>query len=260
MQWVGKAVGAAAGFLLGGGIAGSVIGAALGHQFDQGLASVNLREGLLGASRTQALFFRTSFEVMGHIAKSDGRVTESEIQIARRIMHAMRLGADAVRQAIGFYTSGKDAGYPLEARVAALRDAAGGHPDIARAFVDIQLQAALGGGDMGPDKRQLLWAIAQTIGMGRADFAQLEANVRTRLHGAPTSAAVDMETAFRTLGLGVDASDAEVKTAYRRLMNQHHPDKLVARGLPKSMTEVAEQKTREIRKAYDRIRSERGLK
>jgi DnaJ like chaperone protein len=56
------------------------------------------------------------------------------------------------------------------------------------------------------------------------------------------------------------ASDEEVKTAYRRLMNQHHPDKLVARGLPKSMIGVAEQRTREVRGAYERIRTQRGFK
>jgi DnaJ like chaperone protein len=43
-------------------------------------------------------------------------------------------------------------------------------------------------------------------------------------------------------------------------MNQHHPDKLVARGLPPSMAGVAEQKTREIRAAYEKIKAARGLK
>ena len=62
------------------------------------------------------------------------------------------------------------------------------------------------------------------------------------------------------LGVTVQASNDEVKTAYRRLMNQHHPDKLVARGLPKSMIGVAEQKTHEVRTAYERIRAQRGFK
>ena len=56
------------------------------------------------------------------------------------------------------------------------------------------------------------------------------------------------------------ASNSEVKTAYRRLMNQHHPDKLQAKGLPKEMMKLAQEKTQEIRAAYERIREARGFK
>jgi len=62
------------------------------------------------------------------------------------------------------------------------------------------------------------------------------------------------------LGVASTASDDEIKTAYRRLMSQHHPDKLVARGLPESMKSVAEQKTQEVRAAYEAIKAQRGLK
>ncbi len=62
------------------------------------------------------------------------------------------------------------------------------------------------------------------------------------------------------LGITPQASNDEVKTAYRRLMSQHHPDKLVSRGLPQSMIGVAEQKTHEVRTAYERIKTQRGFK
>ena len=69
-----------------------------------------------------------------------------------------------------------------------------------------------------------------------------------------------IEDAYRVLGVTADATDRDVKTAYRRLMNQHHPDKLRARGMPESRIPVAEEKTREIRAAYDRVRSVRGMR
>ena len=62
------------------------------------------------------------------------------------------------------------------------------------------------------------------------------------------------------LGLSRDATDAEVKKAYRRLMSQHHPDKLVAKGLPEEMMKVASQKTHEIKQAYEIIREARGIR
>ena len=62
------------------------------------------------------------------------------------------------------------------------------------------------------------------------------------------------------LGLRRAASDGEVTKAYRRLMNQNHPDKLHARGLPESMMKLAEEKTHQIRAAYEVLREARGMK
>nr|MBA2492389.1 DnaJ domain-containing protein [Gammaproteobacteria bacterium] len=67
-----------------------------------------------------------------------------------------------------------------------------------------------------------------------------------------------LEDPYATLGTTKDAPDAEIKKAYRRLMNQHHPDKLAARGLPTEMMKVAEENTVRIRAAYDTIREARA--
>ena len=53
-------------------------------------------------------------------------------------------------------------------------------------------------------------------------------------------------------------NEQELKKAYRRQMNQHHPDKLVAKGLPDEMIEIATQKTQDIKAAYEIIKTERG--
>ena len=96
----------------------------------------------------------------------------------------------------------------------------------------------------------------------RVELAQVEALIRAQQYRASgeRSGKVALEDAFGVLGLEPEASNQDVKTAYRRLMNQHHPDKLVARGLPKSMMRVAEEKTQEIRAAYERIKQHRGFK
>ncbi|OQX47943.1 MAG: molecular chaperone DjlA, partial [Candidatus Sedimenticola endophacoides] len=68
-----------------------------------------------------------------------------------------------------------------------------------------------------------------------------------------------LDDAYAILNVSADATDAEVKRAYRRLLSQHHPDKLVAKGLPDEMMKVAAQKTHEIRQAYERVKEARGL-
>lgn len=256
MQWLGKAIGAALGLVVAGPV-GSLLGAVVGHQFDQGLA------GQLGgrARRAQGLFFEVTFEVMGRLAKVDGRVSEEEIRIARRIMHAMRLGPEQVRAAIDGFNRGKAPDYPLNRRVAELYGRIGQRRDLARAFVEIQMQAAVGGGEIGGEKRQLLWEVARELGVSRVDLAQMEALIRSQLGGQrPVGSKASLDAAYRVLGLTPDAGDTDIKTAYRRLMSQHHPDKLVSKGLPESMMALAEQKTREIRAAYDLVKQQRSLK
>jgi DnaJ like chaperone protein len=236
MQWHGKAIGGLVGALLG--PVGSLLGMWIGHRWDR-------------------LFFEVTFEVMGRIAKADGRVSEDEVQVARRIMRRMRLSEASVQSAIEHFTRGKSPKYPLEDRLAALVGQIGTGSDRAREFLQIQLASVLGAGTVGEVKREMLWRVARVLGITRVELDQLEAHVRG---GAARPTAESLAEAYRVLGVDRSASNDEVKTAYRRLMNEHHPDKLVARGLPKSMIDVAGQKTHEVRTAYEQIKTQRGFK
>ena len=69
-----------------------------------------------------------------------------------------------------------------------------------------------------------------------------------------------LDQAYAQLGLNSSASDAEVKKAYRKLVSQYHPDKLVSHGLPEEMMDIAKTRVREINTAYDQIKQTRGFK
>ena len=260
MQWAGKAFGGIVGLLAGGPL-GSLLGLVVGHQFDQGFGDRLSGGRAKGSARTRQLFFETTFGVMGYIAKSDGRVSEDEIRAARRIMHGMALSPEQVTLAIEQFTLGKSPAFRLNEAVDQLARKLGGRRDLIRAFIEIQLQALVASGGFDKAKRDLLWTIARRLGMGRVELAQIEALVRAH----QTSAAAgrdriqDLEQAYRVLGVERTAPERDIKLAYRRLMSQHHPDKLVSRGLPESMKANAEQKTREIRAAYDQIKAQRNF-
>jgi len=261
MSWAGKLVGAVLGSALGGPV-GAVVGTFLGHQFDRGLQDRKARDwGGVGR-----VFFETTFGVMGHVAKADGRVTEAEIQAARGIMGRMRLTPVQVEEAIALFREGKASDWPLEARVRRLGEACGQRHSLRRAFLEIQMEAALSGGGLSAETRGVLWRIARALDLSRVEMAQIEALLRmARGHEGQRSRGLaeqgpSLAEAYRVLGLEPDASDSDAKLAYRRLMNQHHPDKLRARGMPDSMIPVAEEKTREIRAAWEIVRAARGLK
>jgi DnaJ like chaperone protein len=65
---------------------------------------------------------------------------------------------------------------------------------------------------------------------------------------------------YAELEVDANISDPELIKAYRRQMSRHHPDKLVANGLPESMAQMAKEKTQRIQEAYEGIRAARGMR
>ncbi len=263
--WTGKIIGAFLGYILGRTL-GALLGLILGHQFDRGFQSWG-RRGLFGSSarggaRDRTVFFRAAFSVMGHLAKADGRVSEQEIQLARSVMYHMRLSPEQVKEAIQLFTVGKAPGFPLRETLQELRRAAGFDRALITAFMELQVQAAAADGHISSARRQVLWEICQHLGVSRVELAQIEALIFAQRHGprAAQESSSGLRQAYQVLGVAPEASDKAVKLAYRRLMNQHHPDKLIARGLPEEMMQDSKEKIREIRAAYDAVKASRRLK
>lgn len=277
MRWTGKAVGALLGFATGLGPVGAIIGLVIGHAYDEKMSQEDERPSA-DLATVRAVFFRTAFEVMGYIAKSDGRVSEQEIAAARQVFRQFQLDEAQTREAIECFNVGKAPGFDLDLAIAQLTNACGGRHDLLRVFLEVQMRAALLGSGMQGRPRVLLGRIARLLGISGLEFAHLEALLRLQGYGSaqaharagarpgtgagrPPPPRVDpLREAYEVLEVRPDAADADVKRAYRRLMSQNHPDKLVSRGLPESMLEMAKQKTQTIQAAYERIREARGIR
>jgi DnaJ like chaperone protein len=251
MQWLGKLIGGAIGVALG--PLGAALGAAIGHQYD-------LNEERRRARPAGEQFFISTFRVMGHVAKADGRVTEREIAAARSMMQSLRLDEAQVQAAIALFSTGKQPGFSLEEEMTALRASCHSEPQILCNFVEIQLRFALVGSDMTGGARRRVVQAASLLGIAPQLFARMEDALRGggRVadggdHAARTAAA------YRTLEVDASISNEELTRAYRRMMSRHHPDKLKANGLPDSMLEHAKQRTQAIREAYELLRAQRGM-
>ncbi|MFD2231900.1 co-chaperone DjlA [Alkalimarinus sediminis] len=268
MSWWGKVIGGAFGFMLGGPL-GGLLGATLGHGFDKGLNGIDLLSSdqtWQGGSqeRVQAAFFTATFSVMGHLAKADGRVTEDEIELARQTMNSMQLDEAQRRTAIELFNSGKQDDFPLVEVLEQLKRECHRRVNLIQMFLEIQIATALADGDLHPAEQQVLMLVADHLGVSRGQFERLLAMVvaqqRFSRRGGGREAPVAKESiseAYQLLGVTSDSTDAEVKKAYRRLMSQHHPDKLVSKGLPEEMMKIATEKTREIKAAYEVIKASR---
>lgn len=269
MSWWGKVLGGAFGSVLGGPL-GGLLGAAVGHGFDRGLDGLRQAAGdPAERERVQMAFFTTTFAVMGHLAKTDGRVTPDEIGFAEAVMAHMALGPAQRQAAIKLFREGKAPDFGLDAALAQFRSVARGRTSVLRMFLEIQVQAAYADGGMAPAERRLLAHICQRLGFSPWELDHIDALVRAtkRFSGggpkqpsAPRHAPDRLSEAYAVLGVARAAGDAEIKRAFRKLMNQHHPDKLVAKGVPEEMVRLATEKTREIKDAYDVVRESRGMR
>jgi DnaJ like chaperone protein len=267
MKWTGKVFGGVFGLMLGGPF-GAALGAVAGHVFDEKSDTDGAAPARDGPGLTQAdvaeRFFRATFEVMGHVAKADGRVSEREIDAARTVMSDFRLTRPQVDAAIAHFSRGKGQPFDLSRAIFELRRACADRPDLLRIFLEIQLRASLAGSDLAGPARPLLTRIAGMLGVSGLEFAHLEAVLRLRqgsargFNGAQSAARLD--DAYEVLEITATAADEDVVKAYRRQLSRHHPDKLKANGLPESMLEHAKQRTQQIIEAYEAIRNARGMR
>jgi DnaJ like chaperone protein len=256
MSWWGKLLGGTFGFMLGGPL-GALMGAALGHNFDKGLKMSDEAGGFQRGDqqRVQTAFFTASFSVMGAVCKADGRVSADEIAIARQVMGQMQLSPEQKKAAMALFNQGKKDDFPLVDVIQQLKREIGFRPNLQRMFIEIQLYAAYADGLMHKDELRLLRQVCEILRFPQREFQQIDAAIRAQFHhqssghgGKP--AGISLKDAYAILNISKSATDAEVKRAYRRLLSQHHPDKLVSKGLPEEMMKIATDRThRPMRKS-----------
>ncbi len=282
MSWFGKVVGGLLGFAAGGPI-GALLGTTLGHGVDRGVERLAEDYGLPFGDRRriESAFFTATFSVMGHIAKADGRVSEREIALAETVMSRLQLSGERRSAAIALFREGKATDFDLTAVVARFRRECMGRRLLIQIFLEVQIQAAYADGEPSGAKRRLLEHIRAELGVSPVLFRQLENLVRMqqRFAGARAgggqqqgagrswggggtdrrvpSTGPTLKDAYALLGVKPKDPDDVIKRAYRKLLSQHHPDKLVSKGLPEDMIRLASQKTHEIRQAYEMIQASR---
>lgn len=259
MSWWGKLAGGAFGFMMGGPL-GALLGAALGNYFDSGLDQLS-RGGTLGigvTERVQSAFFTTTFSIMGYVAKSDGQVTRDEISMVENVMRQMRLSPQQRKVAINLFDEGKKPGFPVHEVLAQFKRECQRRQTLLQMFLEIIVATAFADGSLHTKEQKILEELAADLGFSHAQFQQLLSRLTGQSHFQEQAPVADrLAAAYELLGIDAGANDAEVKKAYRRQMNQHHPDKLVAKGLPEEMMQIAKQKTQDIKSAYELIQTHR---
>lgn len=270
----GKILGSIFGFLLGGPV-GAIFGICVGNLFDRGLAEHFSRPSWYyhqeKRREVQQLFFCTTFAVMGHIAKAAGHVSKENLLTAMHFMDQLQLNRAQKKIAKQQFNLGKAKTFNLTQALQSLMISCGDNPDLIRLFVDIQYQAVSQDVFIAP-KIQVLNEVLQQLGFAplqrqyqfyqdfsskahRAGFSDTNQQQRQQSY---TSSASTLEQAYAILEVTPQMNQRDIKKAYRKLISRHHPDKLIAQGLPEEMIRLANNKTQVITKAYEQICKSKG--
>lgn len=215
--------------------------------------------GLTGnVEQIQTAFFTATFSVMGHIAKADGQVSEVEIFLAEDVMRQMELDTRQTHFAQRLFNEGKKEDFPLEDVLHQFRFVCHRRTNLLQMFMEIQIALALSDGTFDPSESRILEKAASILGFDHEEYLSILHRMQAQRHAhSPEQAGMSLADAYSLLEVDRNADDQEVKKAYRRQMNRHHPDKLVSKGLPEEMMEIATRKTQDIKAAYELVKKSR---
>lgn len=258
-MFLGKLLAGILGVLVAG-FPGLIFGLVLGHLFDRGLAGI-LGMGSADLDKVREHFFRSTFLLMGYVAKSDGRISEDEVAHTEGIFRQLGLSDDQRHEAILLFKEGGDDNFSLDGTIQGYLLAGGAHPALKQTLMLFLVALALADQQLHSGERSALLQIGDLLGYSQEaveEFLRM-ATAQEQFHQQPGHpSAPSVSDAYAALGVSEQAPDGEVKRAYRKLMSQHHPDKLSARGVPEDMLKLATEKSQEIQAAYELIRKSRG--
>lgn len=258
MSILGKLIGGLLGLALFRHPFGILVGIFLGHLWDTG--------ALRQRAAAPNTFIAPLFGLAGAIAKSDGRVSEQEIGATEILMTRLQLTPDQRADAIAHFTAGKQNGFEAHLAIADLKVWCGGRRDLAFLLLDMLLDIVYAEGPLAPAKFALVRKLCWALGVHERELSALAAmkGYAYAARGAGSGPGREPPRAragkdpYAVLGITPDAHEREIKRAYRKLISQHHPDKLG--DVPEELKRRAEERARDINAAYEQLRSERGIK
>lgn len=256
MGFWGKAVGAGVGFMVGGPL-GAILGGVIGHTYDVG------KEQMRGFYQRddyswpevehefdrQYLFYVSLASLAAKMAKADGVITSEEIRAFDHFLRIdLRLSVEERKTVARIFNEAKNSPEDAIAIARQFRGLIGYHYDVLEMMVQLLFRIALADDHLHKNEEIFIQNVASAFGMSSNVYEQIKALYIKQ-----------NDNAYRILGLGRNASDDEVKKTYRKLVQEYHPDRMQAKGVPEDFMKIANEKMSEINQAYDQICKERGI-
>jgi DnaJ like chaperone protein len=189
-------------------------------------------------------------------------------------MKQLNMSAENRKRAINHFQEGAKSDFDITPLIQEFNRVNANSPNMKQMVMVYLIRVAIADGKLDQAETELLRSIAQQFGYSPQAFEQLMAMLHGQdqfsggqyQHSGQSSGADGytsvnaISAAYQALGVSKDNTDAEIKKAYRRLVREYHPDKLMGQGLPEEMIKEATERSQEIQTAYDTIKKSRGMK
>ncbi len=241
-----------------GALAGLFIGSVIDRARAYGPGAINPMQNAL----RQTVFIETLFLSMGKLAKADDRVSEDEVAHVEMVMQKLGMTVEHRVQAIALFKRGTDPAFDVAATCNRFMAVCGQTRNLTQLLLVYLIIMAAADGRFDSAEKATLGDIAARLGYDSTAFEHLMGMVLSQSHfsaGQPVNSAAALDDAYKTLGVTAGNSDAEIKHAYRKLISQYHPDKLIGQGLPEDMVAMATEQAKGIQLAYDLIKKHRNI-
>ncbi len=238
------------GNLFGGGEAGA------GNTYGQGGGYARGRptQGEHAAAELQRAFAVALTSLAAKISKADGQVTQEEIQTFDRFLReGMHLDEDERKLAARVFNSARDSKQPASAFANQIAMLFRRQPERLRDIVVLLLTLAYSDGHLHAREEAMIRDIARRFGLGEQGYESCKAQFEATSHQN------DYADPYAILEVSASATDAEVKSAHRKLVREYHPDTLQSKGLPEDFMDFATEKMKAVNAAWARVKQERGL-
>ena len=254
MGWFGKLTFGTMGLLFGGPL-GAVAGAALGHMLidkSAGFAGQATRSipgpGFGQAEQTQAAYFISLFSILGKLSKIDGVVTNDEIVVVQGFINSLPMEEREKQFARQVFSEAKDSQYPIEDFATQLAQAIQNQPALLLSFFDLLFKIAAADGKLQSAEETALKSIQNIFRISDRQYDDIKAVYFQEL-----------DKHYKMLNCTPESSNEEIKSNYKKLVKDFHPDKIMSKGLPEEFINFAETRFREIQESYEKVQKERNF-
>lgn len=254
MGWFGKITFGTVGLLIGGPL-GAIAGAALGHhlvdkRIDGAGQVIDSTRGpqLRKTEQTQATYFISLFSILGKLSKIDGVVTREELAVVDGFINGLPMADSEKQFARQIFNEAKDSGYSIEDFATQLYQAAGVQPALLLSFLDLLFQIAAADGKFHPAEETALNEIKNIFNISNQQFEDIKAVYFK-----------NFDKYYSVLNCSPESSNEEIKSNYKKLVKDFHPDKIISKGLPEEFVDFASKRFQEIHESYEKIRQERNF-
>jgi DnaJ like chaperone protein len=234
----GKLAGAAAGLAVGGPI-GALLGGVAGHY-------VIDHEDKEAPAENQVAFTVGVIALGAKMAKADGVVTLDEVNAFK---DAFKVPEAEMHNVARIFNLAKQDPAGYEAYAEQLATMFKGNRKVLEDVLDGLFHIAWADNELHPREEEFLARVAKRFGFTETEFTHIEAR----------QALTEERNPYHVLGVTSRISNDELKSRYHTLVTEHHPDALIARGVPSEFVTLANKKLAAINEAYHTIAKERRI-